>query len=117
MNPNNHHDRDDARLAELLRTVEPDTPPDTERLSKLRDLSVDTFVGRALLPVSALPANPDGQECPSYGSQRSTPMTTLALRGLAAALASAAIILVSAQFHRLRPCHRRRRSDEKEQNG
>jgi tetratricopeptide (TPR) repeat protein len=56
MNPINHHDRDEARLAELLRAVEPNSPPlDAERLAKLRDLSADAFDSSNRTPQARTP--------------------------------------------------------------
>ena len=97
MTQNNSHDRDDERLAQLLRAVDADVPaPDRERLAALREQSADVFVGRALLPVSDLSQSQDGQECPSYKTAKRSPlMLTLALRGLACLTASAlSLILV-----------------------
>ena len=52
MTQNNTHDRDDERLAQLLRIVDADVPSlDRERLDALAEQSADAFVGRALLPV------------------------------------------------------------------
>ena len=97
MTQNNSHDRDEERLAQLLRTVDADVPaPDRERLNALREQSAELFVGRALLPVSATSQPEDGQECPSYmAANRSSPMLAFALRGLAGLTASAlSLVLV-----------------------
>ena len=118
MTQNNSHDRDEQRLADLLQAVDADAPPpDRERLAALREQSAEAFgepegvsprtfsnlSGMALATGAA--ANIAATETPAASTvplgntceldlKRSTPMMTLALRGFAALVASAAILIV-----------------------
>lgn len=52
MTQNNAHDRDEERLATLLRVVDADVPPpDRKRVDTLREQSAKLFGSFALLPV------------------------------------------------------------------
>ena len=103
MTQNNSHDRDEQRLADLLRAVDADVPPpDRERLAALRELSTDAFSEPAGVSPRTNPTEGPGADALRLANhtsdkdlKRSTPMMTLALRGFAALAASAAIIAVS----------------------
>jgi hypothetical protein len=106
MTQNNSHDRDEARLADLLRAVEADVPPpDRARLAALRDQSADVFAGSHVRQnvgedrfdsiANEVPTPRSGERGYETQRTRSAPMMTLAWRVFAAAVASAAIVLVS----------------------
>src|SRR5439155_17085123 len=116
----NAYDRDEERIAALLRAVDVDVPPlDQNRLDVLCQQSTELFltsgkhdetdaanvradinrearqVEPALVPVPVVGKSQGGPECRSHETaKRRTPMLTLALRGLAGLTASAAIIVV-----------------------
>ena len=76
-------DRDEQRLAALLRAIDTDAPPpDRERLERLREQSSALFVSGTLLSV------------PDTFSSRKPPMLSLTLRGFAVLSAAVAGIAV-----------------------
>ena len=107
MTQNNSHDRDEERLAQLLRTVDADVPaPDRERLNALREQSAALFTNQAsgvrdggsaprLIVATPLHRGADAAPLAKPSVQRSSPMLTLAMRGLAGLTASAlSLVLV-----------------------
>ena len=83
------HDREEERMAALLRSVADDAPPpDRRRLAALRELSLNAFVASAAAAESASPPSPQPPRSAALQKRRS-PMLTLAIRGLAAAALTA----------------------------
>ena len=104
MTQNDDPDRDEERIAQLLRTVDADVPAsDRERLNALREQSAALYTNQASGAASAPrlivdpPLHRGANAAPLAKSfvQRRDPMLTLALRGLAGLTASAlSLILV-----------------------